>query len=235
MDVEISMKTLGKIFLKYFWIILLVAVLLMTASALYAHYFTTPVYSSTTSAMLLVEDLNTTKGNNLTTTINLMSTYAQCVKSDKTMECAAVLINDENYTPDRIRSMITVSYEQGGLILYIRATSSNAKNAAIIANKVREAAGATIDLASLTLMNEAKAPATSSSPSLLRNSLVSGLMGALLAYIVCVLTVICNTRIVSERQLADSLNVPVIGVVPLVDSPMDEKNKNQHVEGNVNE
>lgn len=229
MEVEISLKVLLKSLLKHLWVILLITLIVALLVALYTTSFVTPVYRATTTARLLITDLNGTPQSNLSTTINLMSTYAISVQSDDTMQLASDLIEDESYTPDVIRSMINVSYEENGIILYISAVSTNPENAAILANTVATAAAHSIDLAELTVIKKAIAPTSPYSPSLVTNLTVAVLLTFVATYALFLLIDINNNKIVSEEQLADVLDVPVIGVVPLVENINNAKKNSTEV------
>ena len=89
MEVEISFKLLFKSLIKHFLTIMLIVLIAAILTAVYTQFFVTPVYMAKTASNLLVDDLNATQGSNLSTTINMMSTYAVKVKSDKTMEIAS--------------------------------------------------------------------------------------------------------------------------------------------------
>ncbi len=203
--------------MKHLWIIVASTVLVSVAAAIYTAFFVTPVYTATTTSLVMVDDLNSTKGGNINTTISLMSTYAKLVKSDKTMQAASDLIVDENYTPEVISGMVSVSYEADGLILYITARSTSPENAAILANKVSEAAAYTIDIATLDVYNKAVAPSSPSSPSMVKNVFIGFVLAFVASYGICLAIDLSNTRIVTEQQLADVVGAPVIGVIPYVE------------------
>ena len=79
------------------------------------------------------------------------------------------------------------------------------------------------DLAELTKLNEAKAPTSPASPSLIKNVVFSAMMAFIIAYALCLLVDIYNNKIISEEDLATVLDVPVIGAIPLLESLALEK------------
>ena len=93
-----------------------------------------------TTSSLLVKDLNATQGSNLNTTITMMSTYAIKVKSDETMQIASDMISNGRLSPEDLRSLISVGYEDNGTIMYIYAVYTDPENAARIAEKALRAA-----------------------------------------------------------------------------------------------
>ncbi|MBQ7364970.1 MAG: hypothetical protein IJW46_05180 [Clostridia bacterium] len=224
MDVEISIKLLLKTLVKHLWWIIIITVLVAILVALYTTYFITPVYSATTTARIMISDMNSTAQGNLTTTINILSTYATSVLSDDTLKTASEMIDDPLYTPEYLREIVTVSFDQGSIILYITAFSTNAENAAIIANTIRDAAAyCNTDLAELTLINEAKAPLAPYSPSMIKNVLLATMVAFVLSYALFLVVDIYNDKITTEDDLAAVLDLPVIGAIPLLESLSVEK------------
>ena len=87
----------------------------------------------------------------------------------------------------------------------------------MLANAVTEAAQRTVDIASLQVINSAQLPSSPSSPSLVTNVFLAAVISFVLAYGICLVIDLYNTKIVSESQLSTSLGLPVIGVIPVVD------------------
>lgn len=214
MEVEISFKLLIKSFFKHFWTIMLIVLVFAILTAVYTQFFVTPIYMARTASNLLVDDLNATQGSNLSTTINMMSTYAVKVKSDKTMQMASNMIANGLIPPDELREIVSVSYEKDGTILYISAIYTDPENAARIANAVTEAARASITDVNWDITNGAVVPEEPESPSLLKNVALVSFLSLIASYGFFLLMDIYNTRIVSEEQLSSVLEVPVIGAIP---------------------
>ena len=232
MDVEISFKLLLKTLVKHLLLLIIITLLVAILAALYTNYFVTPIYSATTTARIMINDMNSTAQGNLTTTINILSTYATSIMSDFTLQTAADMIDDDQYTPEYLRNCISVTFDQGTIILYITAISTNPENAAIIANTVRKAAAyCNTDLAELTLLNEAKAPASPASPSLMKNVVFAALVAFVLLYALLLIVDIYNNKITTEEDLNFVLDLPVIGAIPLLDSLAPEKEKKNQAEG----
>lgn len=217
MEVEISFKLLFKSLFKHFWTIMLIVLIAAILTAVYTQFFVTPVYMAKTASNLLVDDLNATQGSNLSTTINMMSTYAVKVKSDKTMEIASNMIANGLIPPDELSELISVSYEKDGTILYISAIYTDPINAARIANAVTEAAQASIGGVNWDITNSAVIPEEPLSPSLLKNVAVAAIVALVASYGFFLLMDIYNTKIISEEQLSSVLDAPVLGAIPKVE------------------
>ena len=218
MEVEISFKVLVKSFFKHLVPILLIVLIFAVLAGVYTHLYMTPVYMARTTSSLLVKDLNATQGSNLNTTITMMSTYAIKVKSDETMQIASDMISNGRLSPEDLRSLISVGYEDNGTIMYIYAVYTDPENAARIANAVTEAAAYSISNVNWEITNSAVAPEEPSSPSMVKNVLIAAVLALILSYSVFLLFDIYNTKIVSEDQLSEVLGVPVIGVIPMVEA-----------------
>ncbi len=218
MEVEISFKLLLKSFFKHFWTIMLIVLVFAILTAAYTQFFVTPVYMGQSASYLLVNDLNATQGSNLSTTINMMSTYAKKVKSDDTMKIASDMISNGLIPPEELSELISVSYEKDGTILYISAIYTDPENAARIANAVTDAARASMPELKWEITNSAVAPADPLSPSLLKNVAIVAILALIASYGFFLLTDIYNTRIVSEEQLSTVLDAPVLGTIPAVEN-----------------
>jgi capsular polysaccharide biosynthesis protein len=65
-----------------------------------------------------------------------LKAISQLVKTSRICEKAAVLINDEAITGDRIKNMISVEYATDSMILSINAISQSSEEAIMVANSV---------------------------------------------------------------------------------------------------
>lgn len=227
MDVEINLKVLFKSFLKHIWLIVIITALVTLGTALYSAFMITPIYEATTVALVWTDDMNMQASGKYDYATKIINIYAESIKSDKTMEFASDLIVDEYYTPQRIRSMIEIEFAEGRPILYITAKSPNPDHAAAIANKVREAATYTIDIATLRTTREASIPTTPSSPSVVRNCIIAFFVSALLSYVICLFIDLSDTKITSEDQLTEILDVPMLGMIPWIDLSTEEEKRTE--------
>ena len=222
MEVEISLKLLLRTLFKHIWLLIIFTLVVALIAMLYTTYWVTPTYKATTTARILINDMNATAGNNLTTTINILSTYATSVTSDNTLQVASSML--PGYTPEYLKSLISVNFDAGTIVLHITARSQNPENAAIIANKVCEAAAfCNTDLAELTVISSAKVPSSPSSPSLLMNTAIASVAAFAILYLLLLVIDIYNNKIVTEDDLATALDLPVIGAIPLLESLVTEK------------
>lgn len=224
MEVEISFKLLLRTLLKHLWLLIIITLIVALLAAVYTTYFITPTYEATTTARILINDMNATANSNLSTTINILSTYAASVLSDNTLETAAKMIKNEAYTPEYLREITTVDYNAGSIILHITTVSTSPENAAILANTICEAAAScNTDLADLTVINRATPPTSPASPSLILNTVLAAFAAFVLVYGVLLLLDIYNNKIVTEEELVQTLELPVIGAIPLLESLLTDK------------
>ncbi len=226
MDVEINLKVLLKSFLKHILLIISITALVTLGTAAYTLFLITPTYEATTVALIWTDDLNLQATGKYDYAAKIINIYAESIQSDDTMKAAADLIVDDSYTPQQIRSMISIEFAEGRPILYITAKSHNPYAAATIANKVREAAAYTLnDIAILKPEREAVVPSNPSSPSIVTNCVIAFLVSAVLSFGISLFVDLSDTKIKSEEQLANALDVPVLGAIPLVTWQMEEEKR----------
>lgn len=225
MDVEINLKVLFKSFLKHIWLIVIITALVTLGTAIYSAFMVTPIYEATTVALVWTDDMNMQASGKYDYATKIINIYAESIKSDETMKFASDLIDDDYYTPQRIRSMIEIEFAEGRPILYITAKSPNPNHAATIANKVREAAAYTINIATLRTTREAGIPTNPASPSLVRNCIIAFFVSAILSYAICLFIDLSDTKITSEEQLTELLDVPMLGMIPWIDLSTEEEKR----------
>ena len=224
MDVEINLKVLLRSFLKHIWLIALITILVTLGTAAFTAFLVTPTYEATTVAHIWLDDSEMQATGKYDYATKILKLYVARIKSDETMNYAADLINDEDYTPEKIRSVVDVESTQGDPTLHITAKSSDPDQAINIANKVSEAAAYTIDDIA-TLVEIETATITSSSPSLAVNCVIGFLASAVLSFGICLFVDLSDTKITSEEQLANALDVPLLGAIPMVEWQMEEEKR----------
>ncbi len=234
MEVEISFKSLLKTLTKHLWVIIVIALVAALLAALYTNFLVTPVYSATATCRILVDDLNATKGGNLTTTLNILSTYAKSITSDDVMNNVSARLQLPMYTPEYLRKIVSINFEAGSIILQISASDTNPENARLIVTTICEStAVCNDDLATLTVIQAAKTPSAPSSPSLVKNVALAVLLALVLSYGIFFVIDLYNNEITDEDELAAALSVPVIGAIPLIETLVNDK-KNAEGEAKTN-
>lgn len=113
---------------------------------------------------------------------------------------------------------ISVSNETTTRVINISVTGDSAESVAVVANALAEAtdevAREAMDLKSINVIDEAKTPNAPSGPPRLMYTAVAFLAGIFLAIALVVLLDALDTRVRNPEEIAELLDIPVIGYMP---------------------
>ena len=194
------------------------------AAGLYTKLLITPKYSAT-SKIYIVSSSSSSVVNlsDLQIGTNLAPDYKELMTARPLLLTVNTNLNLP-YTPQQLRSMISVGNTSGTRILTVTATSSDPEEAAAIANEL--AAVAVVWLPEIMNSNapsvyeDAIIPANPSSPSLSRNVLIGAMLATFLYCGFEVIRYLRNDTITSAEQMER-----LFGTMPLATIP-EEKGVN---------
>ena len=180
----------------------------------------TPKYTSSTSMYMLTRN----DGNSGLTTSDLQTgtqltqDYMELVKSRTVLEQVISVLNLD-MTPEELSSTITTSNTENTRILTIQVENEDPELAREIADAVREAASVTIeDIMEIDAVNTiemANLPENPSSPSVMRNTAIGGLLGIVLAAGILVLIFILDDTIKTPDDVENYLGLNVLTSIPI--------------------
>lgn len=202
------------------WIIVLVGILLAGACFSWTTFMIPETYSS--SVMMYVNTETSLAGysislSDLNTAKSLVSTYMVILKSRETL----LMVLDEaesSRTYQQLSSMITSSQVNDTEIFSITVTSTDAEEAAKLANAIAEVLpqrveaiinGASMRLVSGAIVNHAKV-----GPNITRRTALGLIAGILLASAVIVLLDLLNDVIRDENHILQTYDIPILARVP---------------------
>lgn len=221
---EIDLKVIFGFLRKHLILIIIVTVLFGIGSYIYSSFFIAKQYSA--SAMIIVNnnssDKSTVNSNELIAAQDLAEVYSIIIKSDTVLQ--QVIDNLQlNMSYEQLNSRITVSAVNSTQVVQISMKHTNAEFARkvvaeivevappIIADKVE--AGSVKVISASKISNSGKPV----SPNLRRNALIGALAGMVLVLLFVFLKEITNNTFKTEDDILNTLNVPLIGIVPEVD------------------
>ena len=222
---EIDLVVMFQLFWKKIWLILLIAVFCATLAGVITQLFVAPTYESSFTAFVNNRsDANVqTEFTNADTSASesLARTYAEIVRSRPMLEGAAKKANiDKSYK--ELNSMVTTSIQSNTQLVNVKVVAGSPKEAYALASAIASIApgylsdiveGSSMKIVSKPTLNLDKV-----GPSILKNSMIGGLLGLLLAVAIILIVEITDKRIRNPQELEDSFGIPVIGVIPLFES-----------------
>ena len=223
----IDILHIAKVLWHKIWLIALVGLLAAVLAFGYSSFIIAPTYSS--SVMLYVNNSSISLGNtsfnisasDLAASQSLVNTYSEILKSRTTLE-EVIEKTGVPYTYGQLSGMIKASPANETEIMRVTVTSTNAYEAAEIANAIAEILPqrikVIIDGASMEVVDYAVPNRSKVAPNVTAYTMVGLLMGILLSAAVLVVLALLDDTIHDEEYILQNYNCPILAKIPnLVD------------------
>lgn len=201
------------------YIIILAGILAALVAFAGTKLFITPKYTATTSMYMLTRtEGQAVTQNELSIGTQLTQDYMELVKSRAVLDQVISVLNLD-MGPAELGNMITTENPENTRILTISVESAVPEEAQAIANAVREAASVTIqeimEIDAANTIEEANLPESPSSPSTMRNTVIGGALGILLAAGIVVLIFLLDDTIKNPDDVENYLGLNVLTSIPI--------------------
>lgn len=181
--------------------------------------------SSTSLYVIQQQDSQTVTYSDLQTGTQLTKDYAELIVSRMVTSQVIADLDLQNTYPDmknitsnQLAQMITVSSQQDTRILKITVEDTNPMRAQDIANAVRNAAAEHIyrvmDIESVNVVDYANLPEGPSSPNVMKNIVIGGLIGFVIAAAVIIVLFLLDDTIMSVDDVQKYLELSVLASIP---------------------
>ena len=221
---EINIRELFDFYMsKMLFIIIAVAICLIGGN-LYSKFVKVPKFESNTKIVLVSNQKETTKSD-LTFNQGLVDEYTVVVKSDKTLKTVLEDLNlGDKYTTSQLSKMINVSSVEKTSVINIKVTSTDAEEAANIANNLSDVFAQVVkDIYSLDnvyILDRAEANNKAVNDSAVKENVIYFLAGFVLSVGVLFVVFYFDDSIKNSDEIEKKFNVVVIGNVPLEERGM---------------
>lgn len=223
-ETVIDLFELLSAFVKKIWVVVILTVVGASVALVYTLFLVTPLYKS--SALLYVNNSDISLGNtsfslttgDLSASKSLVDTYSVILKS-RTVINKVIELSGTNYTYDQMKNMVEASSVNNTQIFSITVTSSDPKEAEMLANLYATVLPETITEIvngnSVKIVDYAVVAAKRSSPSYTKNTAIGALFGFVVAAAIVVISFLRDDIIHSEDYLTKTYpNIPLLTVVP---------------------
>lgn len=218
--VEIDVLSLVKTLWRRKFLIVVTAFAMAIVALGYSAFIIKPTYTSSTRIYVV----NRQPGDNSTLTNQDLQAGSYLVKDYKeiilSQDVLAKVISDLklNMQPSALAKKITVTVPTDTRIVSIAVSDGDAKEAARIANSLRQVAAekiiAVTKVADVTTLEEAEIPNAPSSPNIRRNTFIGFLAGGVLISVVILVVEVLDDRVKKPEDVEESLGITLLGVVP---------------------
>ncbi|MEZ7638526.1 Wzz/FepE/Etk N-terminal domain-containing protein [Streptococcus parasanguinis] len=218
--VEIDIFATLKVLWKRKFSIILVALVFAIAAFGYSAFLAKKEYQSTSRIYVVSrqnQDNNTLTNSDLQAGAYLVKDYREIILSQNVLSQAIEELKLD-MTPAELSKKISVSVPTDTRILSITAKDGDPKEAARIANGLRNVAAEKIisvtKVSDVTTLDEAEVPQSPSSPNIRRNVLLGFVAGVGLMVVLLVVVEVLDDRVKRPEDVEEFMGLPLLGVVP---------------------
>lgn len=228
-QVEVDLKDLLLEILAHWKIILIVMLLVGTIGFTVSKFLITPMYESTSKLYVLSKSTSITSLADIQTGTSLTNDYLVVVKDRPVLEQVIQNLGlEETYA--ELKENVTLNNPSNSRILQITVKDANPIRAKAIADEIAKVGSAFIaekmDQDPPTIIQSGYADGKPVSPSVIKNSLIGAVAGALFVVALIVITYLFNDTIATPEDIEKKLGMNVLGSLPLEASEDDgEKTK----------
>ena len=218
--VEIDVFAMLKTLWKRKFSIVLVALVFAIAAFGYSAFLAKKEYQSTSRIYVVSrqnQDNNALTNSDLQAGSYLVKDYREIILSQNVLTQAIEELKLD-MTPAELSKKISVSVPTDTRILSITAKDGNPKEAARIANGLRDVAAEKIisvtKVSDVTTLDEAEVPQSPSSPNIRRNVLLGFIAGAGLMVVLMVVVEVLDDRVKRPEDVEELMGLTLLGIVP---------------------
>lgn len=218
--VEIDVFAMLKTLWKRKFSIVLVALVFAIAAFGYSAFLAKKEYQSTSRIYVVSrqnQDNNALTNSDLQAGSYLVKDYREIILSQNVLSQAIEELKLD-MTPAELSKKISVSVPTDTRILSITAKDGDPKEAARIANGLRNVAAEKIisvtKVSDVTTLDEAEVPQSPSSPNIRRNVLLGFIAGAGLMVVLMVVVEVLDDRVKRPEDIEELMGLTLLGIVP---------------------
>ena len=218
--VEIDVFAMLKTLWKRKFSIVLVALVFAIAAFGYSAFLAKKEYQSTSRIYVVSrqnQDNNALTNSDLQAGSYLVKDYREIILSQNVLTQAIEELKLD-MTPAELLKKISVSVPTDTRILSITAKDGDPKEAARIANGLRNVAAEKIisvtKVSDVTTLDEAEVPQLPSSPNIRRNVLLGFIAGAGLMVVLLVVVEVLDDRVKRPEDIEELMGLTLLGIVP---------------------
>lgn len=219
-EITIDLTELFMIIWRRLHLVLLAGIAMTMVAFIGTKLIITPMYTSVTKLYVLSKEEGSTSltYSDVQTGTSLTKDYMELVKSRPVLEQVIAVLNLDMKAED-LANTITVDTPQDTRILRISVENEDPKEAKEIADAIREAVSIQIkeimNADSVNTVEEGNLPTDPSSPSTLKNMVIGGMLGIILAVGIIALIYMLDDTIKTPDDVENYLGLNVLTSIPI--------------------
>ena len=216
-EIEIDLLQLWNAVRHRIWLVLLAGFIVADIAFAITKFLITPMYSSSATMLVVTKETTLSSLADLQLGSQLTNDYEIMITSRPVLQEAIEELGLE-ISYKRLRNMITISNPNDSRMLIISTLQADPELAKNVVDTVAEISSEYIaekmEVTAPKIIEEGEVPIFQSSPNLLRNTAIGGMLGILAAVFLICVAVILNDSIQTEDDIERYLQLPVLAVVP---------------------
>lgn len=217
-EFEIDLMELLYLIKTRLWIIILSGFIGAMAVGIYSNYMIMPIYTSKTQLYIMSKSTSLTSLADIQIGTQLTQDYMVLIKSRPVVN--KVIENLYLHTSyEELVSKVSVSNPSNTRILEIRINYPNAYLAKRLADEFAKVSTEQIaDIMATekpSIVDEGNLPTQASSPNIIKNAVIGGMLGCILATGIVLVIYMLDDRIKDSDDIEKYLNLSTLGLIPI--------------------
>lgn len=228
-EIEVDIKELIMVLLKKVWVIIIATIFCAIIAFAISKFRIEPKYESTTKLYLIANsDNQTVTYSDIQVGSQLTNDYMALVKSRPVLEDTISELNLDATTKE-LEDLISVSNPANTRIIEVTVKYSNPYTAKKIADKIRESSADHIEnimeLKKINVVEEGNVPIEKVSPNITQNTLIGGILGAIISVLSILIVYFLNDTIKTPDDVERYLGLSVLASIPIQEGEVASKRK----------
>ena len=216
-EIEIDLLQLWNAVRHRIWLVLLAGFIAADIAFAITKFLITPMYSSSATMLVVTKETTLSSLADLQLGSQLTNDYEILITSRPVLQQTIDQLELET-DYKHLRDTITISNPNDSRMLIISTLQADPELAKSVVDTLAGISSDYIaekmEVTAPKIIEEGEIPLTQSSPSLLRNTAIGGLLGILAAVFLICVAVILNDSIQTEDDIERYLQLPVLAVIP---------------------
>lgn len=228
--IEIDLLEIINILWSRFWIILGAGLLAAVIGFVISRFVLTPTYESTTKIYILNKSENTAVTySDVQMGTQLTKDYAELINSRYVLETVIEQLSLSEMEYKDLLKQVSVNTPTDTRIVSITVTDIDPQQAQDIANCIREVAGEHIqnvmDIDAVNVVEEANFPMTKAGPSVIKWTVIGGILGVLLVCAVILIHYLLDDTIKTSEDVEKYLGLSTLALIPVTPDENDSRQR----------
>lgn len=221
--VEIDLLEIFALLKKHIASIILVAIIFGVAGFFGTKLLITPQYEASVNMIVntRAENTGTVSNDTINSAKNLVSTYAIIIKSNTVLNQVIDNLNLKDIDYDDLEEKVSVTAIDDTQVMRIAVQDPDPNLARRIVKEIARISPNEIvdavEAGSCKVVSQVRVPEEPVSPSVVKNTAIAALLGAVLIIAIIVIKNLLENYIVDDNDVQKYLDLPVLGVIPEIE------------------